>query len=292
MSDLLVIPIFNKSVTLFPGPLLSLSDTFSVEKISGEEHSAFFLGASEEIKSGINIKKTKCIKIRTIDPSIDLIRMYRTKAVFVLNIFSDFNPIITSWCGHLNEGKILKLKEITKFESLSSFHFTNSNGFKFSKNHTRSAIINFFEVVKKAITNTDTLLFTLEKYNSALMRENFTDQLLDTAICFETMNPGNTELVYRLSQNIAFMIGSSPEEKVRIFDDMKKLYDVRSKLVHGDLKNASKKVEEVKASWIIYQKYLKAAVTYYVMFLSQKRKEEWEQHIKELIFGKQTKIIA
>ena len=290
----IIIPILNKKVTLIQGPPILLSNDYSIEKISDEEFSAFFREASDEIKANLDINSTKCIKVQCLNPDKEAIKSIRTKAVFALNIFADSNPIVTSWAGHLFGDKKINLKGITDFESLAAFHKLSSKTYKFISKTKRETIIQFFQIVEKAVKSNTSVLFTMEKYNSSLLRDDFLDQLLDATICFETMMPGNTELIYRLSQNISFIVGTSAPERLDIFDNMKKLYDVRSKLVHGDLKSkgTEKKIEDVKNNWPIFEKYLKSAATYYLLFLSQNSKDNWENHLKEIVIGTQSKIVS
>lgn len=292
--ELIIIPILNKKITLLQGPPILLSNDYSIEKISDEEFSAFFREASDEIKANLDINTTKCIKVQSINPDKETIKAIRTKAVFALNIFADSNPIVTSWAGHLIGDKKINLKGITDFESLAAFHKLSNKTYKFISKTKRETIIQFFQVVEKATTSNSSVLFTMEKYNSSLLRDDFLDRLLDATICFETMMPGNTELIYRLSQNISFIVGTSSNERLEIFDNMKKLYEVRSKLVHGDLKGngIAKKMDHVKSNWLTFEKYLKSAVTYYLMFLSQNSKDNWENHLKEIVIGTQSKIVA
>lgn len=292
MNDFLIIPLLNKQITLFSGSTIFLSDKYYIEKLTDEEHSAFFRDASDSIKNALDLKKTKCIKIKESNITDKYIRQARTMATFILNLFSDGSPIVTSWCGHLNGEKKLNIKNILEFESLAGFHKISNTHFRISKTTNRPTVIQTFGVIEQAIDKNPTTLFTLEKYNSSLLRDDFMDKLLDSAICFETMTPGNTELVFRLSQNISFMVGKDPKERLEIFEKMKLLYDVRSKLVHGDLNDkAQKKIDQVKNEWSFYERYLRAAVTYYLFFLAQNDKVLWEQHIKELVIGTQNKIV-
>lgn len=292
--ELLIIPILNKKITLIKGPPLLLSNDYSIEKLSDEEFSAFFRADKKEIKIDLDINTTKCIKVKCLDPTEETIKSIRTRAVFTLNIFSESNPIVTSWAGYLTGERKIKLKGITDFEALAALHNLSNRNFKFITGTKRETIIQFFIKVEKAISANTSVLFTMEKYNSSFLRDSFLDQLLDATICFETMMPGNTELVYRLSQNISFIVGSSAEERLEIFNNMKKLYDVRSKLVHGEINGRAieAKIEEVKNNWRTFEKYLKSAITYYLLFLTQKNKSEWENHLKEIVIGTQSKIVS
>lgn len=53
------------------------------------------------------------------------------------------------------------------------------------------------------------------------------------------LNPSSQEVTYRVSRNAAVLLGMNKEDSKRIFDNIKELYDKRSKIVHsgksGDL---------------------------------------------------------
>ena len=59
----------------------------------------------------------------------------------------------------------------------------------------------------------------------------------------------NTELGHKLAERTALLIGSTYDERVRIFRDMKRVYRARSKLVHGEkLGKMSKELETLNYS--------------------------------------------
>lgn len=67
------------------------------------------------------------------------------------------------------------------------------------------------------------------------------DKLIDAMIAFEAMILSDAgvpqergELRFRLSLRVAHLLGGSSEQKERNFDIMRKAYDLRSKVVHGD----------------------------------------------------------
>jgi hypothetical protein len=66
-------------------------------------------------------------------------------------------------------------------------------------------------------------------------------RLMDLALALEAIfHPNNSgEITFQISQLAAQFIGRTPEEKKEIFADVKKMYDKRSKLVHGSSKAQS-----------------------------------------------------
>ena len=84
----------------------------------------------------------------------------------------------------------------------------------------------------------------LKKYSfliNAIRRFNFSynkmfeDRIVDLIISLETLfQEGSGEITYKLSLRCAYFIGNDAEERKKIFENMKKAYKVRSKIVHGD----------------------------------------------------------
>lgn len=52
-------------------------------------------------------------------------------------------------------------------------------------------------------------------------------------ICLESITNGNSEINYRIARNVAVICGKDEESSKIIFKNIKKIYDLRSKIVHG-----------------------------------------------------------
>src|SRR4051794_31690219 len=117
-SNTLLIPILNRRTTLFSGPPLIFSNDSYIERISDDEHSAFFRDAPDEVKSRLDINNTKCIKVKIESPTEAIIKSTRTKCVFALNLFAHSSPVVTSWGGYLSGERKMRIQTFTEFESL------------------------------------------------------------------------------------------------------------------------------------------------------------------------------
>ena len=85
-------------------------------------------------------------------------------------------------------------------------------------------------------------------FDQALFIPNRALRLISNLIALEALlNPGKAEVRYRVSRNLAVLLGSGQEDSIEIFEKMKKLYDTRSKIVHGN-KIFNIKEDEVKLS--------------------------------------------
>lgn len=95
----------------------------------------------------------------------------------------------------------------------------------------------FWEVAVPQIEDPDdNYRVALDKFSSSFRRANENDRLLDCVIALEALylkSGEKQEMSYRLSQRGALLLGNDGEDAKAIKDDLKKAYDLRSKLVHG-----------------------------------------------------------
>jgi hypothetical protein len=54
-----------------------------------------------------------------------------------------------------------------------------------------------------------------------------------TALEALLLNDSKSELTYRLSMRVAYLLGTNDETRKRLFRDVKEFYDLRSTIVHG-----------------------------------------------------------
>lgn len=71
------------------------------------------------------------------------------------------------------------------------------------------------------------------------------DRILDVAVALEMMfRLKGGELTYKLSVRAAYLLSDGLEARVEVFDSMKRLYETRSRIVHGDWHRKSGKRKE------------------------------------------------
>jgi hypothetical protein len=83
---------------------------------------------------------------------------------------------------------------------------------------------------------------------------NEPERLLDIAFAFEAiiLNDGdNKELSYRLALRAARLLGKTLKERHEIFDSVKKLYDFRSKIAHGETLDTMKPKDALKLQQVL-----------------------------------------
>ncbi len=89
--------------------------------------------------------------------------------------------------------------------------------------------------------------FALARWDSGLARKRDVDQLVDHWIALESLfaSDATTEIVYRVSLRIAAHLGRTPNERERLYQEMRKAYGWRSKTVHGGRPTKPKDQQEL-----------------------------------------------
>ncbi len=108
----------------------------------------------------------------------------------------------------------------------------------------------------------------LRRFSQAGNRLQPEDKLVDLMICCEALFLNDLwqgELSYRLALRAAIFLGKDPASRMKVFDFMKGIYDVRSKIVHGAKpkkfpKNEDGKQYTLEESCTKMEEYLRLAL--------------------------------
>lgn len=87
--------------------------------------------------------------------------------------------------------------------------------------------------------------FAYNNYLSSLCASSIEISYLHLTTVLEALLVGaNNELVYRVSLNTAMLIGKDKSDRKRIFNIVKKAYNIRSKTTHGDVTSMIKELKK------------------------------------------------
>lgn len=88
------------------------------------------------------------------------------------------------------------------------------------------------------------LELALRRFNTAIDRDDYEDQIIDLWIALEALllPDGRAELSYRASLRLARAVGRDASDRVRVFDLSRQSYKARSKIVHGDAQEDARQV--------------------------------------------------
>ena len=130
----------------------------------------------------------------------------------------------------------------------------------------------------------DSLGIALRRFHSSY-HGNIEDRIIDQMIAFESLFLGDSqELRYKLALRAAFLIGKRKDKRYAIFEDMKKAYNYRSRIVHGD--NLPSR-DELRAIVPKTEDYLRQSIRGFLLLLSQGKslKEIRDNLLDENILG-------
>jgi hypothetical protein len=95
-----------------------------------------------------------------------------------------------------------------------------------------------FIINTKLPFNEPFLQLAFENFELSYQTHNLNLSFLSLMISLETLlSPGGSELTYKISRNAAVLLGKEKDESEVIFSEIKKLYKLRSKIVHGEKSN-------------------------------------------------------
>jgi len=81
----------------------------------------------------------------------------------------------------------------------------------------------------------DRLSVALSSFWNALTANNIAQSFLNLTIMLECLlSTSRNEITHKLSERAAILLGKTPENRIEIYNDFKKIYSQRSKIVHGD----------------------------------------------------------
>ena len=129
------------------------------------------------------------------------------------------------------------------------------------------------------------IAFAIENYLTSFTASHIHYQYLTLCIALESTLYGENELSYRLRRNVAILCGQDVSCCKRIYENIKSIYSLRSKIVHGE-KYSIEKVQE-------YLKPLRAIVSRTIIELiihNIPDAEKLNEVITPLAFGDRSKI--
>lgn len=124
-------------------------------------------------------------------------------------------------------------------------------------------LVNLLELNDKS--EPDNLSIALRRFNSAY-HGNIEDRLVDHIIALEFLYLGHEqELKYRLALRTAYLLGRDESERKVIFNKMRKAYNVRSDIVHGNRQVDRVVLEEIVTDT---EEYLRRSIRRFLRLLA------------------------
>jgi hypothetical protein len=125
---------------------------------------------------------------------------------------------------------------------------------------------------------------TADRYVRYERAEIVSDGLLDLCICLESTLDAQTEIAFKFSIMLGRLAGGRGEDGDRVARVLQKLYELRSKIAHGD-PEAAKALEKLQPELPELRRIARRIVTEYVLFTGDKTREEWRDHLRSTLFA-------
>lgn len=144
---------------------------------------------------------------------------------------------------------------------------------------------NYARIVFDRLNLSNYIGITIENYLTSYSASHYHYQYLTLSMALESIIFGNQELTYRLRRTVAILCGKDEFNCKIIFDNLNKLYSLRSKIIHGEDYSQDKVLE--------YMTPLRAIVSRTIIELllhNIPKNEQLNQRITEIGFGDRQQI--
>jgi hypothetical protein len=195
--------------------------------INYKENKIYFITNSFEADYDVEGGVLKNMPKELIEFDNQKVNNYLETTIRLIRLYKEGNIRIPKTYYYLIENGIPEAymtKSTTKSISMAPYHLEESeldNLYKFLK-ETKLPF-------KKPF-----LSLAFENFEKSYEISNQALSYLSSMISLEVLlNPGITEVTYRISRNLAVLLGRDVEESLKIFEDMQKLYKKRSSIVHS-----------------------------------------------------------
>ena len=156
----------------------------------------------------------------------------------------------------------------TVWTSVSSLDFfVEESTYRFSQDDLTTINSLFKEIIdwrNSGVSNQ--LKIPLYRFHSAYLGP-IEERLVDQVIGLESLYLGDPqELSYKLAMRTAYLLGNTREARSEIFNDIKKAYNYRSKIVHGNDPPSREQLREIVPR---VEEYLRQSLKKYLVLLNE-----------------------
>lgn len=284
----LTIPLLSRSVKTFRSPTWYLDDGVYLTGLRDEDYGAIFSSAKREISALVNPKqKVVYVDLDSLDNFPIDSRRYCSLIRFVFSVFSEVGPVACEFSVAFEKRRKARLVSVEPSHGALEAARSRASKFSFRSGCSVEEVSTYFKVVKGVLMKNPSFLLTIERFNSSVSRTDFLDSVVDLTIALESLIPDTGEVRYRFASYFALISTgdlAGRDEKFKLFH---KLYDVRSRVVHGGIDPAhmSPLARGLENQWDEVVKSTLDCLNYYVLFLHTHTQDEWRIHLRQLALG-------
>lgn len=170
-------------------------------------------------------KKDQCACKHFEGKIIETLRIYQKGEVYLLDGIT--------W----NNGYFYQA-ESCSFSQNHGIYWRGPAGYNLRGKDIKNFVQLYHKIINKKVSDKKFLSIAIRHFKQSLDKQNHEDKIIDLITCAEALFLNELggyqgELKYRLSERAAFFLSDKPKERIRLFNLIKNIYDVRSKIVHG-----------------------------------------------------------
>jgi hypothetical protein len=294
MMTKIIVPILNKSVSTYKGPIWYLSEGVCIETISADDY--YIISNSSLRYKTLLTTKSKCVRINNVDPKYGEVvsRVESSKIAYILNCFRRTNPAAVSFAAQITQKRKAKLDKIIDLSVISDAYLQKRTSYQIRADLRKDHISEFYKIVSAVHTKEPGILLTLDRFNSALVRQEDLDKIIDITISLESLINGTTELRHRFSLFNSWAAEGDSKQRKETCELLQLLYDARSTIVHGTSlseREYRKKIDPVLSQWDSIIKLAERCIGYHLFYVYQNDAGSWYQHQQNLVLGLEERII-
>lgn len=282
------VPILNGAKNKWEFPVF-LGDGISLIGLSGEDYSNSVGDASDAIR-GLVKKDVLSIRLKATGDR-ERVLSDLASIVFLLN---------TRSCGSPVDCPIAVSDEKSWLPASLPYglQFRSRQRWKLDKLMNTSELAALASVIKCVYAQAPSARIAINRMLLSMYRVSDVDRIIDLAIAFESLITGTSEVSFKCALFNAFTSCGTPQLRMKAYEDIKALYDVRSKLVHGSLDAGNKNVLAITERIDELHKLCAKAIIAYIAFLADladpvskklpgagKIDESWSNKQLELVMG-------
>ena len=288
-----MLPILNDICVTFRGPSWWLAEGVQVRSMTNEEERF----VSERAPRGFGHRVAagqKMLAITSLEAGpYDRAKISHERAVnltalcaqVAFNLVAESDPIVIPYGVVVSEAYIRRLRCVYEFDAWGDTIALRRRRYRIRQDIDRSEVQALFQMALSSVERRPELAITLRRLCSALVKADLEDQLIDLAICLESLVPGGGEFRFRFPYHLSLLTESDAERRKNAFRQLRTLYDARSGLVHGGA-DRSRRVAEAARIWPTLVASAKRCVLYRLEFERTVSDLTWKEHIEDLAYGK------
>ena len=161
-------------------------------------------------------------------------REAQNSAIKKLELFLNMYYLYSFNALSISQKHQIDIKNLSTGNILSTAKLHSISGKQFNQQEFCDVLKNYFEKVLES--RNEYLRIATTYFRRGRLDEYFDSKFIDWFIALEALyskDEERTEMRFRLSNRIATLLGESTDERISIQEKFKKLYDLRSAVVHG-----------------------------------------------------------